>query len=67
MLHSWAADGDVEPEYVLLTAAWMVGLGMLVWVLGTTRSVGRYLSASYPAHARPAGLRMLRWLLRIGP
>lgn len=65
MLHSWAAEGDVEPQFVLLTAAWLVGIGMLMWVLATTRSVGRYLSASYPPDARPATLRLLRWLLRI--
>lgn len=67
VLRSWGADGDVKPEFVLLTAAWLVGIGMLIWVLTTAHRVIGYLSVSYPPDERPAVLRVLRWFLRIVP
>jgi hypothetical protein len=65
VLRSWAANGHVRTEFVALTAAWLVGIGMLVWSLVMTRSLTRYLSASYRVGERPAALRVLRRLLRV--
>lgn len=65
VIHSWTASGDVEPEYVALTAAWLVGLGLLGVTLWNARRAARYLSESYRTGEWPPPVRLLRWLFRL--
>lgn len=61
----WAAGGTVAPEYVALTTAWVVGIGLLGVTLWNARRAARYLSESYRAGEWPRPVRLLRWLFRL--
>lgn len=65
VIHSWRASGDVEPEYVALTAAWLLGLGLLGVTVWNARRAARYLSESYRTGEWPLPVRLLRWLFRL--
>ncbi|MGO4601744.1 hypothetical protein [Terrabacter sp. 2YAF2] len=61
----WTGGGSVAPEYVALTTAWVVGIGLLVVTLWNARRAARYLSESYRAGEWPRPVRFLRWLFRL--
>jgi hypothetical protein len=65
VIHSWRASGEVEPEYVALTAAWLVGIGLLGVTAWNARRAARYLSESYRAGEWPPPVRLVRWLFRL--
>jgi hypothetical protein len=65
VIHSWKADGEVEPAYVALTASWMVGIGLLTVTVFNARRAARYLSESYRTGEGPQPVRLLRWLFRV--
>ena len=61
----WTSGGRVAPEYVALTAAWLVGIGLLGVTLWNARRAARYLSESYRAGEWPRPVRLLRRLFRL--
>ncbi len=65
LVRYWTAGGKVAPEYVALTTAWVVGLGLLGVTLWNARRAARYLSESYRAGEWPRSVRLLRWLFRL--
>ena len=65
VIGSWTADGAVKPEYVILTATWLVGIALLVVTLWNARRTARYISDSYHTGDWPLPARLLRWLFRL--
>jgi hypothetical protein len=65
VIHTWGVDGDNEPEFVLLTATWFVGIGLLLTTLWNARRAARYLSECYRTGEWPPHVRLLRWLFRL--
>ena len=61
----WTTGGRVAPEYVALTVAWLVGIGLLAATLWNARRAARYLSESYRAGEWPRPVRLLRGIFRL--
>lgn len=65
VLQSWAARGSVSPVLVLLSATWIVSMGLVIVALLNGRRAVRYLLDSYPPASRPGFLRLLARMLRL--
>lgn len=65
VIHSWGVHGKTEPAFVLLTASWLVGIGLLLVTVWNARRAARYLSECYRTGDWPLPVRVLRFLFRL--
>jgi hypothetical protein len=63
VLASWTARGNVQPTLVLLSATWLIAIGLTVVAILRAKIVAQYLVDSYPPEADPWLVRRFRsWL-----